>query len=240
MADDQLGQPALVDVGARQRRRDTAVAQDGDPVRDAEDLAEVVRDKQHPVAFGAQPADRLEQPVDVPGGQGGRRFVEHDQQPPVPGVRQGPRDRDRGALAHAERADRGPDIGVHAYPAQVAAGPVGRLAPPDPAAQTDRVRAAEHHVVEDAQLQDQGEILVDEAQSRRPRRVSAAELERAAVQFGLGSRVGLMVAGEQLDERRLPRAVLPHEGVDLAVIHGEVHVPQRRLLAEGLRHVTEL
>ena len=124
-------------------------------------------------------ADRLKQPVDVPGGQGGRRFVEHDQQPPVPGVGQGPRDRDRGALAHAERSDRRPDIGIHAYPAQVAACPVGRLAPPDPAAKADRVRAAEHHVVENAQLQDQGEILVDEAESRRTRRVGAAELERA-------------------------------------------------------------
>ena len=165
---DQLGQPALVDLGPRHRGRDTAVPQHGDPVRDVEDLAQVVRDQQHAVAFGAQPADRLEQPAHLVGGQGGRRLVEHDEQPPVPGVRQGPRDRDRAALAHAERADRRPDIGLHADPAQIAAGPVGGHPPPDPAAQADRIRAAQHHVVEDAQRQHQSEILVDEAQARPP------------------------------------------------------------------------
>ena len=46
--------------------------------------------------------------------------------------------------------------------------------------------------------------------------------------------------GEDLDERRLARAVLPEERMDLAALDGEVDVAQGELGAEALCQVTNL
>ena len=48
------------------------------------------------------------------------------------------------------------------------------------------------------------------------------------------ARVGLVVAGEHLDEGRLAGAILPDQGVDLPVVNGEVHAGQRGLATKGL------
>ncbi len=62
---DELGEAAVIDLGPRDRGRDAAVAQDGDPVSDAQDLAQVMRDEQHAVPLGPEPVDRIEEPADL-------------------------------------------------------------------------------------------------------------------------------------------------------------------------------
>ncbi len=177
MTDDELGQAPVIDLSPQYRGRDPAIAQHGDPVGDVKDLAEVMGDEQHAVPVGPQAANGVEQAAHVVRRQRRSGLVEDQQQAPVPGIGERTGNGDGAALGQAERADRGPGIGLDAYLAEVTGDLLGRSAPADPAAQPDRVRAAEHHVVEDAQLQHQREILVHEAQACRPRGVSAAELE---------------------------------------------------------------
>ena len=66
--------------------------------------------------------------------------------------------------------------------------------------------------------EDEGEILVDEAQPVRAGRGSVAEIERSAVDLGNAAGVGLVIAGQQLDQGGLPRPVLADERPDLAVL----------------------
>ena len=63
----------------RQRRGDDmpAVAQDGRPVGDAHDLVHAVRDVDDGDAFRLQPPEEREQPVDIVGGKGRARLIEH-------------------------------------------------------------------------------------------------------------------------------------------------------------------
>ena len=49
--------------------------------------------------------------------------------------------------------------------------------------------------------------------------------------------VGLVIAGEDLDQRRLPRSVLPDESVHLTGGDVDAHVVERDLASEGLRQV---
>ena len=53
------------------------------------------------------------------------------------------------------------------------------------------------------------------------------------------ARLGLVHAGEHLDQRRLATAVLPEQGVDLSVCHGEIHAVECPSCAELLGDVRE-
>ena len=87
------------------------------------------------------------------------------------------------------------------------------------------------------ELEDQAEVLVDEAQAVGH---GPAHLEGDTVQLGVRARVGRVVGREQLDERRLARAVLAHERVHLARRDVELDVVQRPRPGEGLRQVADV
>ena len=68
----------VVGLGGDPRTHDGAVAQDGDPVGDAEDLRQPVRHVEHGDAVVAQPPDQAKQRVDLDIGQRRGRLVEGD------------------------------------------------------------------------------------------------------------------------------------------------------------------
>ena len=110
------------------------------------------------------------------------------------------------------------------------------LTPQDPPAEAASEPAVECEVVLGAQLEDQAEVLVDEAQAVRH---GPAHLEGDALELGVGARVGRVIGREQLDERRLARAVLAHERVHLTRRDVELDVIQRPRPGEGLRQVAD-
>ena len=81
-----------------------------------------------------------------------------------------------------------------------------------------RLTALEAEVVGDVERVDEPEVLVHEAQPGAPGGDRRADVERHAGHLGDGARVGLVVAGEGLDERRLAAPVGADEGVDLAAL----------------------
>ena len=76
--------------------------------------------------------------------------------------------------------------------------------------------ALEEHVVGDGEARDQGEILVDGVDAERPRVVDRAQLHLLAVDEDLAA-VGLLEAGEDLDQRRLAGAVVADQPEHLAL-----------------------
>src|SRR5207248_3535687 len=84
---------------------------------------------------------------------------------------------------------------------------------------------------------DEPEVLVDEAQAGVARSDRVAQRHRLAGQRDLGAGVGLVVARQHLDERRLAAAVLADQRVNLAGRDVEVDAVQglgaREALAEA-------
>ena len=104
-----------------------------------------------------------------------------------------------------------------------------------PKREREEASLADAQVLEHAQGRHEAEILVHEAHAE------LAELpgrerqpDGRAVDEQLAG-VGLVEAGQDLDQRRLARAVLPEEAMDLPGEHVEVDVAQRLGPAEALR-----
>ena len=81
---------------------------------------------------------------------------------------------------------------------------------------------------------DQPEVLVDEAAAVRVGRLGGAEGDLGSVDGDPTALVRHVVAGEDLDEGGLPRAVLPQQRVDLTVLDGEIDALEGSHPAEGL------
>ena len=236
VADHLAGQGPRVEgvdvVGA-----DPATAtQDGDPVGDREDLVHPVRDVEDAHAPAAHLGDHLEEPLDLLVRQHGRRLVEDQHATALPALECG-RDRHDGPLHRGRGGQRAVDVEVDVERREHPTGLDLLLLPEDPAAEAASEAAVEREVVLGAQLEDQAEVLVDEAQ---PVGHGPAHLEGDTVQLGVGVRVCRVVRREHLDERRLARAVLAHQGVDLARRDVDRDVVQRPRPGEGLREVPDL
>ena len=110
-----------------------------------------------------------------------------------------------------------------------------RMRPPKPG----QVAGREGEVLDGVQRADEAEVLVHEADAGVGGGLAVAE--RRAVVRGptpvASSGVGLVVAGEDLDQRRLAGAVLADEGVDLAGGDVERNVVEGDLPGKGLREV---
>jgi hypothetical protein len=112
------------------------------------------------------------------------------------------------------------------------------LAPPvDPPAEP-RLIAPDAEVLEHRHLRDEPEVLVDEGETQQVRLAGVErerdglvrDLERSAV-------VGRVIAGQDLDEGRLARAVLAEEAVHLAGPNVQIEIAQDGLPGKGLREV---
>ena len=208
-----------------------AAAQDGDAVGQREDLVEPVRDVEHARARAADLADHGEQPLDLVVRQHRGRLVEHQHAVAAVPALQRRGDRDHRALDRRGGGQRAVDVEVDAEAGEDAAGLALLLAPADAAQRAAGEAAVQREVVHGVELEDEPEVLVDEAQ---PVRDGVAERERLAVELRDGAGIGRVVAGERLDQRRLARAVLADERVDLARADVERRVDQRARGAERL------
>jgi hypothetical protein len=93
--------------------------------------------------------------------------------------------------------------------------------------------AVQEDVVEDAQLVHQGEVLVDGVDAVRARLADGVQLDRLAVDVDRPG-VRLVVAGQDLDQRRLAGAVVAEQAEHLALLEMQVDVAQRGDRAEAL------
>src|SRR5215216_3466795 len=77
---------------------------------------------------------------------------------------------------------------------------------------------------------------MDEAQPVGDR---VPKVERRAVELRAAAGIGSVVARQRLDQRRLARAVLAHERVDLAGLDVERRIDQRARRSKGLRQPSD-
>ena len=217
-------------VGHRQAGGDRAsVLEDGDPVADLPDLLEAVRDVDDGDTFAGQVADDAEQVLDLAGVQDRGRLVHHDESGVV---RQGPRH------AHDLLAGRGQpthlttrrDVGVPQPAQQVSGRGPGLPRSGEPGV---GVLVAQEDVLRDREPVDQVELLVDRRHADLHRGDRVAEPDLLA-EPGDGALVGLVGAGEDLDQGGLPGAVLPEQRVHLAGPDVEVDAVQRAHAGEHL------
>src|SRR3954468_7968892 len=157
--DHELGQVFLVGLGRDALADDPTAPDDGDPVRDLEDLVQLVADEDDAVAFGREPAQDLEDLLGLLGRQDRRRFVE-DEHLRIAVERLEDLDPLLPADGHGADLDLGVDLATE--PATQVDDPlVGLVAVEETAA--DRGLLAEHDVLGDRQHRDEHEVLVDHA-----------------------------------------------------------------------------
>jgi hypothetical protein len=236
-AASSLGGPDQRVLGLLARRRGpdhAAVAQDGDLVGQLEHLAEEVRDQEHGASRPRERADYLVQGGDLLAVQRGGRLVHHDQ---LRLARERAQDLDlllfggaqpAGGHAPGELESRGAR--------QVAVAPAQRAAAHE--ARGARLGAQEHVLGhrelghDAALLGDGGDAALQRLARRAQRHRFAAEEQRA--------RVGLEHAGDDLAQRRLPRAVLADQRVDRAARDPQRDAVERADDSEVLGDVREL
>ena len=161
----------------------------------------------HGDSRAAKPLDRAEQPGDFACGQARRRFVHHDDI----GVRsERPAHRNQRLLGPRQLLDAGIRIDDHAELVESLDSPPSHRARIDES-RVPRIAEREADVLRDAHPIDQPQVLVDESDRKvGGRRFCAAKENRPLV--------GRVNASENLDQRRLPRAVLSEQGQDLSAL----------------------
>ena len=210
--DDVIG----MGLHRRQRGRHPAPAEDDDAIGELEDLLGAVGDEED----GRPPPSQFPHQVGHPAGGGdperGGGLVENEE---GGGGQHGSGDGHQLAFTARERFDR--LAHVPEFDAEAGQHPVGLglhllLG-------QQRPFPAEEQVGHDVEVVAQGEVLPDDGQARR----AGTEPD--------GAGIGLDHAGDALDEGRLARAVLAHQGDDLAGGDVEIDTVEDRLIGETLR-----
>jgi hypothetical protein len=113
--------------------------------------------------------------------------------------------------------------------------------PPDrpESAQAVGLLAPEVHVLDDVEVVAQREVLVDDLDAEPRGVLRPVDVHGLAGEADL-ARVDGMDARDALDQRRLARAVVAHEGHDLARRDVEVDLVERLNRTEGLRDPLQL
>ncbi len=212
---DELGRRR---VARGQVRRDgAAVLEHREPVADAADLLEPVRDVDDRRAGRAQVLDDPEQAVDLVGVEHGGRLVHHDDAG-IARQRAGHRhDLLAGGREAADLAGRA-DLGMSEPAEELSCRAVHVAVAGDAAA---GLLVPEVDVVGDAQPVDQVELLVDRGDPGRQRGLRVGERDRLAVPQDRPL-VDVVRAGQDLDQRGLAGAVLAEQAVHLARAYDEV------------------
>ena len=214
------------------RRDHATAAQDRHTIGQLEDLVQPVRDVEHARARVADLADHREQPLDLVVGQDRRRLVQDEHAGAAVPALQRRGDRDHGPLDRRRGRERAMDVEIDAEALEHSMGLALLVAPAHATQRPASEAPVQREVVHGVELEHEPEVLVDEAQIVRHR---AAEVEPRPVELGHGARVGRVVAGQRLDQRRLAGAVGTHERVDLARTDLQRRIDQRTCRAEGLR-----
>ena len=221
----------------RGRRRDDvpAVAEDRRAVAQLEDLVEPVADEQDRDATRPQVADDREQALDLVRRERRRRLVE-DQDARLDRQRLG--DLDELLVGHRQAADRRADVELDVELLEQGLRGPPRRAPvedPEPAGRG----VADEHVLGDGQVREEARLLVDDGDAEGAGVGGAVDLGRLAVERDRAA-VGLVDAGQDLDQRALAGAVLADQGVDLARDEVERDVVERLGRREALGDPAQL
>ncbi len=205
-----------------------AVAQDGHAVGEVEDLIKEVGDEDDCKALGFQAADDVEQALNLVAVKAGGGFIQDEDL-----ARKLHRAGDGDDLLDGDGVfgQLGADVDVKAVAGEeVLRGRVDALA-------VDHAEvgglAAEEEVLGDRAVGEEVDLLVDGADAVGLAVQGVAESDRCAVEEEFPA-VGLVGAGQDLDQGGFARAVFAEEGVDLACVGGEIHGVQRTVLAEDL------
>ena len=219
-----------------------AVAQHGDGSAIAEDLVEVMRDEHDADAALAQAADHAEEVFDVVGGQRGGGLVEHEDLGGAALVVDGAGDGDDrcGRRPQRSRAVRTASTSSPRSAMAIPRRPSALRPPADPPEAVGAVAAPEHDVLDHVERRHQPEVLVDEAQPEPWPAPGDTESQRLARARRCRAGIGRVVAGEDLDQRRLAGPVLADEGVDLARADVMSDAVEDDLTGERLREPVDL
>ncbi len=216
----------LGEGAASLRGHPLTVAQHGDGVGDGKDLLEAVRDVDdgHPIGLELR-EDAREEQVDLGAGERRGRLVEEEQaRAPVhrtqnlqhlalPGAER------RHALQRVERQSVAREQGARLFPHALPVDHREHLAA--------RGVAPHEDVLGHREVRRQVELLIDHADPPRLRVLGREGVHRLAVELD-GAAVGRHAAAEDLEERRLAGAVLPHDGV---------HAPGRHVEGDALQRL---
>ena len=233
-ADHQVGHLLAGRFGRRRPRHEATVAHDDDFIGDAFHLVELVRDVDDGHALGLELGDQGEQALGLCRRQGGRRFI-HDQQAGV--ARDGLGDLDELLLGDNQPPYLGFRVGLQADSLHGGlGGGVHRAVVEE---QPLLLLVAEEDVLGDGQVFGEVEFLVDQDDAFVLGFARIGETMRHAVdrEIAFG---GLLVAGEDLDQRRLSGAVLAEQADDLARFQREADAVQDFNEAETFGDGTEI
>src|SRR4051812_3377414 len=230
---DDLRRTALLRVD---HRCDAAQEEDGDAVGDLHDVVHVVRNQHNAKTLVSEAAYEVEDLTCLRYAERRRRLVEEDDFA-VPKHSFG--DGDGLSLPTGQARDGLPDRRhrAHRQPGQRLPCLALHLTVGEEAEAADL--ATQEHVLRDVEIVGEGEVLVDELDAESGRGTWVAERYRLSLERD-GAGVHAVDARDALHERRLPGAVVPHQGDDLAGIDGEVDVVEDVHWAEALVQPTDL
>ena len=233
-ADHQLDQLAFGDVGNRALRHEGAVAEHRPAVGDAEDLVELVADEQDGLALGLERFNQIVKLCDLLVGEGSGWFV-HDDHACID--RQGAGDGHQVLAGNAQVAQ--PRVGVQIRPdaAQDRRGAGAHCAAVDKAP-PGAGRVADKDVLGHGHLVEKHGLLMDRGDAGRARRLRCRKTHRLSGDQYLAL-VGLIDAGQHLDDGRFARAVLSDQGGDLAREQVQLHAVQCAHAGECLDDVAQ-
>lgn len=201
------------------------VPEHDDPVRQPQDLPDVVGAEQHGPSLAPQPANELLDPSGLAGSQRGGRFVQH-QQARFPEQRPG--QSQHLALATREHLDGA----VGAAGAEGDPEPLqhrsGLAVDPGPGAEQRTRFQTRHQVLGDVEIFCQLHVLVEDGD---PAGRGDGNRDRQAGRVDPAGG-GCRVACDTLDQGRLPGPVLPHNCDDLAPADLQVDLVERPQRAE--------
>ena len=231
-ADHQLRQAPVVDLRHRQCLDHAPGAQDRDAVGDLEDLVQAVRDVEDAGAAALHLAHHRQQPLDLVVGEHRGRLVEHEHSTASVPALKCARDRDDRPLDRRGLGERAMDVDLDVEALEDSVGLLGLLSPANASAEAPDEVAPEREVVHRVQFQHQPEVLMDEPEPVGHR---VTERERLAGQLSDGTGVRGVVAGEGLDQGRLPGSVLTDKRVDLTLADLDRRVDQSPCSGKRLR-----
>ena len=163
-SNDHLHQFAGVGVARLNCRQPAPVAKNRHSIGNAQYLVQTVGDVNDADIVGAQPPERLEQPLDVGLGKRRRRLIENDN---VRSDRQRSADRNKRALGCGKRGDRHVRIEVAAHDCERLRGSIFHFGPRYEARPRPRMAGLNRDVLGNRHPFDQPEILVDEGDWQR-------------------------------------------------------------------------
>ena len=217
-ADHEIGQLLPRGLAPVQGADRLAGAQDGDPVGDVQHFPHLVADEDDALALLRQLVHDLEQAFHLDVRQRGGGLVQHQQ---LRAAVQGLQDLHALLGAYGDLGDLLVELHIEAVPL----GKLQYLLLPGVPVDEDALGlpVAQDDVLEHGHGLHQHEVLMDHADAQLHRRGRRVDMHRLAVKIDL-SRGGLIQPEEDIHKGALAGAVLPQEGVDLALEHAQIDI----------------